>query len=149
MARFKMLVRRRANRLLYLPPVLFNMLAMEVAVRCLPLDTLSRLMGVPLDSTTTQAPVPADKPQLTRWQAGQLRTLVPVAAHWPLADGPCLRQALVAGHILRHHHPVLRLGVAPGTTEVQAHAWVEVGGVLVGDSRGFIPLINDRDRGPR
>jgi len=135
--------RRRAVRLLYLPTVLSWMVAVELAVRPIPLSRLSRLLGVPLDATPADVSSPPVQPPLSRWQAGQLRTLLPLAKRWPFAVGPCLRQALVAGHILRKHHPVLRLGVATNQGAVQAHAWVEVGGVVVGDAHGYLPLVND------
>lgn len=139
---FLVTARRRASRLPYLPTVLLYMAIVELAVRPVPLPRLSRIMGVPLDSTHEQASGHQDPPNLTRWQMGQLRALLPLARRWPFSDGPCLRQALVAGHILRRHHPVLRLGVATENEEVLAHAWVEVGGVLVGETKGYLPLIN-------
>jgi hypothetical protein len=134
--------RRRATRLLYLPPVLCWMVVVELAVRSVPLPKLSTRMGVPLDSAEAKPGMPPQPLKLTRWQTGQLRTLLPLAARWPFADGPCLRQSLVAGHILRSHHPVLRLGVATENDSVQAHAWVEVGGMLVGEPSGYLPLTN-------
>jgi transglutaminase superfamily protein len=132
--------RRRSKRAALLPVVVAKMCLVEVAVRMLPLPKVSGFMGVPLDSTTDQAAVgpPLD---LSRWQRGQLLTLMPVAAHWPFADGPCLRQALVTGHILRRYEPVLRLGVS-NKDALQAHAWVEVRGRVVGDVGEYTPLLN-------
>ncbi|HWE67192.1 MAG TPA: lasso peptide biosynthesis B2 protein [Acidimicrobiales bacterium] len=142
--------KRRLKRLPFLPPVLFWMLVVEVAVRLAPVARVSRLMGVPLDSTNARSPVRAEpdpdgpSDRLTRWQAGQLGTLGVVAPRWPFADGPCLRQALVTGHILRRAHPVLRLGVAPSADAFLAHAWVEVAGGTIGSSPEYLPLIDDR-----
>jgi hypothetical protein len=135
-------VRRRAVRLLFLPPVLFWMLVVEITLRWVSLPTLSKRLGVPLDSTTERSNGIQPDFTLTRWQAGQLRTLAPVAARWPFADGPCLRQSIVAGHVLRRHRPVLRLGVASPSEGLQAHAWVEVGGVSMGESSKYTLLIN-------
>jgi Transglutaminase-like superfamily len=128
--------------LLYLPPVLFWMLVAEVAVRCLPLARTSVLMGVPLEATPGPAGPAHPTPPLTRWEAGQLGTLRPVARRWPFADGPCLRQSLVAGHVLRRLHPVLRVGVATDGGGLLAHAWVDVGGILLGESSDYAPLIS-------
>ena len=136
--------RRRAARLFYLPPVLWWMVVTELSVRSVPLPKLSARMGVPLSATETEPGPPPAPLNLSRWQLGQLRTLLPLAQRWPFADGPCLRQSLVAGHILRQHDPILRLGVATEHNSVQAHAWVEVGGVVVGETSGYLPLINQR-----
>jgi hypothetical protein len=133
---------RRARRLLFLPPVLFWMLVVEATVRWVPLPNLSRALGVPLDSTTEPPKEKSPPLNLTRWQMEQLHTLAPLADRWPFADGPCLRQSIVAGHVLRRHHPVLRLGVAPQTDGLLAHAWLEVGGVVLGESDDYTPLIN-------
>jgi hypothetical protein len=139
-------VRRRAARLFYLPPVLWWMVVTELSVRSVPLPKLSARMGVPLSASATEPGPPPQPLDLSRWQRGQLRTLLPLAERWPFADGPCLRQSLVAGHILRRHHPILRLGVATEQNSVQAHAWVEVAGLVVGDTTGYLPLINQRDQ---
>ena len=137
-------LRRRAARLAFVPPVLLYMILAELTVRSVPVQRLSKVFGVPLDSTSVHAIPNHQPPSLTRWQRGQLRTLAPLAARWPFADGPCLRQSLVTGHVLRRHHPVLRLGVANPDSGLQAHAWVEVDGFPIGESSAFTPLINVR-----
>jgi Transglutaminase-like superfamily len=117
------------------------MALVEVAIRALPLDRVSRLLGVPLNSSDEELPAGTQQMTLTGWQRGQLRTLEPVAAHWPFSDGPCLRQSLVAGRVLRSHDPVLRLGVNL-QDGLQAHAWVEVDGYQLGQSNDFTVLTN-------
>lgn len=117
------------------------MTVVEVAIRVLPLDRVSRLLGVPLNASDEELAAGSQQMQLSGWQRGQLRTLEPVAAHWPFSDGPCLRQSLVAGRVLRAHDPVLRLGVNL-TDGLQAHAWVEVDGYQLGQSNNFTVLTN-------
>jgi hypothetical protein len=52
-----------------------------------------------------------------------------VYRRWPRGDGPCLRQALVAGHLLRSRGPVLRIGVRRAEDgALQAHAWLAIDG---------------------
>jgi transglutaminase superfamily protein len=125
----------------FLPSVLWWMVVVEVSIRALPLDRVSRMLGVPLNSSDELLPAGSQQMKLTGWQRGQLRTLEPVAAHWPFSDGPCLRQSLVAGRVLRGHDPVLRLGVNL-QDGLQAHAWVEVDGYQLGQSNNFTVLTN-------
>lgn len=63
-----------------------------------------------------------------------------VARHWPFGSGPCLRESLVLGYLVRHHDPILRLGVRKHGDEVQAHAWIEVDGRPLNDPLGFVPF---------
>ncbi len=44
----------------------------------------------------------------------------------------CLRHSLIIGHLLRAHAPTLCFGVRRGEKAIEAHAWIEVGGVAVG-----------------
>jgi hypothetical protein len=133
--------RRRFSYLPFLPYVLWWMAVVEVAIRVMPLDRASRMLGVPLNSTDEELPPGSLQLTLTRTQRGHLRTLEPVAAHWPFSDGPCLRQSLVAGRVLRAHQPVLRLGINLNDG-LQAHAWVEVDGYQLGQSKNFTLLTN-------
>jgi hypothetical protein len=123
------------------------MTVVEVAIRILPLDRVSRLLGVPLNSSDELVSGGTQQMTLSGWQRGQLRTLEPMAAHWPFSDGPCLRQSLVAGRVLRTHHPVLRLGVNL-QDGLQAHAWIEVDGYQLGQSNQFTVLTNAGDTQP-
>lgn len=72
-----------------------------------------------------------------------LRATVRVIRHWPFGSGPCLRESLVLGHLLRDRTPELRFGVARSHGRILAHAWVEAGGRPINDPRGVVPL-----RGP-
>lgn len=64
-----------------------------------------------------------------------------MVAHWPFGRGPCLRQSLVIGHLLRSRQPVLRLGVGEVDGRVMAHAWIEFSGTSIGGSDWFLPLL--------
>jgi hypothetical protein len=58
-----------------------------------------------------------------------------VAKHVPGAE--CLAQSLVLARMVREAHPhdtVVRIGVRPGDGALAAHAWVEVGGVVLNDT---------------
>ena len=60
-----------------------------------------------------------------------------VADVWPFSRGPCLRRALVAGHLLRDLDPALRLGVGGSGDKVYAHAWLEIEDRPLKDIAGF------------
>ncbi|WP_036921251.1 lasso peptide biosynthesis B2 protein [Propionicicella superfundia] len=67
-------------------------------------------------------------------------------------NGTCLRQALLVGHALRERRPVLQVGVRKDTSEVRAHAWLVVDGVVVDDfaprpraAAGFVVMPIDLD----
>lgn len=57
---------------------------------------------------------------------------------WPLGAGPCLRESLVLGHLIRDRDPVLRIGVARHGYRMRAHAWIELDGQPVNDPKGFV-----------
>jgi transglutaminase superfamily protein len=101
----------------------------ELLIRWVPLPRLSRILGVevslePVGSNPRQLPV-AELPTRAR---RQLRCTRRVADAWPFSRGPCLRRALVGGHLIRHLHPAVRLGVAGAGDTLLAHAWLEIDG---------------------
>jgi len=101
----------------------------EVLIRFVPLPDLTRLLGVRLSLDPA-----SDEPQ--QFAAGelpepvrrQLRCTGRVADHWRLSKGPCLRRALVAGHLLRDLEPAVCLGVGGDSNSLLAHAWLEIDG---------------------
>lgn len=132
---------RRPQRLFTLAGVLWWLAVVEIGVRVAPLDRLAARVGAPLAagagvSDTVSLAV-------TRQEAQRLRVLQRVMPRWPFCEGPCLRQALVAGRILRRHHPRLRLGVAVEGSGVVAHAWLEVADTTIGYDGAFLPLSAD------
>lgn len=113
--------------------------AVEIGLRSTSLPRLCRLLGVPIDTRYDGPGADLSRaPALTARERRRLRVLAVVAARWPFGSGPCLRQSLVAGRILRRHGPRLRLGAAPAEGGVLGHAWVELpGGGVVGRPAGF------------
>jgi hypothetical protein len=122
----------------------------EIGVRTIRLDRLARLFGLemteslcPPDPETgarTSSGCPdrqhnASQPSsgsgpalsLSSTERRQLQVVRQIARRWPVGPGPCLRESLVLGRVLRRHKPQLRLGVMDArTTPLRAHAWVEL-----------------------
>jgi hypothetical protein len=128
---------RRIRRVRELPPkeilttlrVAVVIVVVEVLVRVVPLPRLSRLLGVEVDlgpriGSGEQLPL-RELPERAR---RQLRCTRRVADVWPFSQGPCLRRALVGGHLLRRLHPAIRLGLTGSGDELLAHAWLEIDG---------------------
>lgn len=121
------------------------MAAAELGVRLVTLPRLTGWLGIAIGTAPeepTAAPIEATA--LRYREVLLLRALSTTAPKWPFADGPCLRQALVAGWILRRHRPRLRLGVARDDEQVLAHAWIEVDGLgTLGRHQDYLPLLGD------
>ncbi len=118
------------------------LLFVEAAVRTVPVARLAGWLGVDLRLSLSPSPGPTG-PSAADFGPAELRRARlarKVVAHWPFGAGPCLRESLVLGHILRRHHPAMRLGVARDGEEITAHAWLEVGGVSLEADRGYLPL---------
>jgi hypothetical protein len=97
----------------------------EAAVRMLSLATVSRLAGVRLDDTPGGEGDGWDL--LTPDERARGALALRVLAARPF-QATCLRRSLVLGQLLRHRHPVLRVGVAKNAGVVAAHAWIEIDG---------------------
>ncbi|MHB8682278.1 MAG: lasso peptide biosynthesis B2 protein [Acidimicrobiales bacterium] len=114
----------------------------EIGLRVVSLPSLARVVGVALEAepSTSKAVSP---PRLRAGERRRLLALQRVTPRWPFGPGPCLRQSLVAGRILRRHRPTLLLGAMPDGDTLTAHAWLEVVGFgVVGDDSGFLPLLS-------
>lgn len=114
------------------------LLVVEATIRSVSVERLSARLGCPLD----MSPHPADAsttPQrdLDRRARRELRCAYRVAAVWPFSDGPCLRRALVAGHLLRRLDTRLRLGTYDEGGRPVAHAWLLVGRRPLEDVSGY------------
>lgn len=134
----------RPAELLAVVEVLLVLVFVEVALRTGPVTRVVGPLGITLRLTGEPGPT-VDPSRLSRdrFRAVELRKVRlarRVVAHWPFGAGPCLRESLVIGHILRRHRPELRLGVARDGQAIAAHAWLEVGGVSLESDRGFLPL---------
>lgn len=104
------------------------MVGVELAVRRVSLPHLCRRLGIRLVPADHAPPPGAPPPELPETARRRLRCTWRVAGRWPFSDGPCLRRALVGGHLIRRLRPVLRLGVTGGRGTLRAHAWLEVDG---------------------
>jgi hypothetical protein len=126
---------RRTARALWVPPrellttlrAFAVIVVVELLIRWMPLPRLSRLLGVRLD--LRPRPVGAAVMACGDLPAGalrQLRCTWRVADAWPFSKGPCLRRALVGGHMLRALDPAVRIGLAPEGDRLVGHAWLEI-----------------------
>ncbi|NNE11582.1 MAG: lasso peptide biosynthesis B2 protein [Ilumatobacter sp.] len=118
------------------------LLVVESLIRWVRIPRLAGMLGVEIDSspvTAEGAGLPArDVPD----RVGRaIRCTHRVTRWWPLCNGPCLRRALVGGHLLRDLGPRVRFGVAGGPAGIQAHAWLELDGVPLEDTGGFTSLV--------
>lgn len=120
--------------------VLLVSIAVEIGVRRVPLPKLAGWLGVNLaDASGRSDSHPVAGRRLSHYRR-QFHAVNRIMSRWHLADGPCLRQSLVLGHILRKEQPLLLIGVRRSGTVVKAHAWLEVGGRTIGGLPGYVPL---------
>jgi Transglutaminase-like superfamily len=113
----------------------------EVLVRMVPLPSASRLLGVRVEATPPLAlEDPLDSATLTSGERRRLRWARRLSDRWPFSRGPCLRRALVGGRLLRHRHPVVRLGLAGSGDALVGHAWLEIDGHPLETLSGVTPF---------
>lgn len=121
--------------------VIATALFVEAAIRTWSLPRVAHSLGVALNGSRDEEPL--FPPDLAWWgatQQRQLRCVRRVMQRWRLASGPCLRESLVIGHLLRRQRPLLRLGVARRGDTYVAHAWLEVAGMRIGEQDAFLPF---------
>lgn len=143
-----MTLRRRVRTLARLPArdqvtllrVLMLTGVVEVLLRTTPLPRVAALLGVVVGDRDAEPGPPLEGQWLSLSELRGVRCTNIVLRRWALADGPCLRRALVAGHVLRRHRPVLCIGVARNPEGVTAHAWLDVRGRSLGAADGFLTL---------
>lgn len=101
----------------------------EAGLRLASLPRLAGLLGAPL---AVDPPEPAvhEHLRLSPSDRRRVRAARRVLRHWPFGD-TCLREALVMGHLVRHLHPTLRIGVARIDGALRAHAWLDIDGALL------------------
>jgi Transglutaminase-like superfamily len=125
----------RLLRVLRMPPpeilttlhVMVVLVVVESLVRWVSLPRLSRMLGVRVNLAPSRLDLQQiDLTDLPARARRQLRCTRRVADAWPFSRGPCLRRALVTGHLLRDLDPSVRLGVAGTGDTIHAHAWVEI-----------------------
>jgi hypothetical protein len=107
--------------------VLALFVLVEVLIRPVSLTRLIGLLGCKL---SLDPPLPetalAPPTVLSTAAKRQMRCTRRVARHWPFAQGPCLRSALVGAHLLRRLDPTIRIGTVGTDAALSAHAWIEV-----------------------
>jgi hypothetical protein len=120
--------RRLPRRDLALTAVALGVLAaVELGLRVARLPSLSAALGVPLLTTPESPSHWVDGDQLPMWARRRLAATRRATRRWPFGD-TCLREALVAGCLIRRLDPSLRIGVAKVDGQVKAHAWIEIQG---------------------
>lgn len=119
--------------------------ALEPMLRSLPLPRVARLMGVRLGASADPPAPKLAARALPSADARAVRAAGLLTSGGRDAKRRCLRHALLAGHALRRHDPVLRIGAARRDGTTTAHAWIEVlgGRIDAGDAAEYRPL-----RGP-
>jgi hypothetical protein len=131
-------VKRTATELITTVHAALVLATVEAAIRWVPLPRLSRMLGCPLElSPSTSGPAIASSHDLGRRARRELRCTQRVADAWPLSHGPCLRRALVGGHLLRRLGTHIRLGTYDDSGALVAHAWLEIGGRPLEDVAGY------------
>ena len=119
--------------------LLAEIAAIEVLLRVQPLPRVARLLGVAFAEEPWSPPVMAP-PALTEDEQRQLRCVRRIVRRWRFCEGTCLRESLLAGHILRRRRPRLMIGVTHHDGSFAAHAWLDVGGRTIGKPGVFQPL---------
>jgi hypothetical protein len=128
----------------HLGPAFVTACAVEIGLRTLDLRRLACRAGVALDLAPSAPSSPmTDELRLDDVDRARVRAVLIVMRRWPWgARGPCLRQALVAGRMLRHRHPRLALGAGRDERGAFAHAWLVMDGVaLDSDAARWTPLL--------
>ena len=119
----------------------------EATIRWVPLPTLSSGLRCPVDlSPSVGGAAIASSHELGRRARRELRCAQRVADAWPLSHGPCLRRALVGGHLLRRFGTRVRLGTYDDGGSLAAHAWLEIDGrplENVSNYRHFVSVSSD------
>lgn len=109
-------------------------LFVELSLRTSDLRTTARRLGVSLPAFAPEPiPLPPGTEQdegLPAWAGRRGWVAVRLMHRWPFGD-TCLRRSLVLGQRLAVLHPQLHLGVTKEDGALQAHAWLEVGGLVL------------------
>ncbi len=113
----------------------------EIGVRWIPLLPLARGLGIRLSSSgdVGQSPI-----VFTDRELRQIDATRRVLRRWPIAPSPCLREALVLGHLLRRRQPRLCIGVTRRGKAIVAHAWLEIQGSEIGKDEQFRAFVFSR-----
>lgn len=101
----------------------------EAGIRWRSPATVGHRLGCPIATTAVEPGArPFSDDELPEDTVRRLRSARRIAKLWPFSSGPCLRQALVGGHLIRRHQPVVRIGINPSGQHLAGHAWLEIDG---------------------
>lgn len=127
----------------YLATAVLTAVAVEIALRLVTLTRLASIAGVRIQLSSPGGECAELTAALGSADAARLRAARIVMRRWPFgARGHCLREALVAGRMLRHHRPRLALGARSDERGARAHAWLLVDGVALDpDTARWTPLL--------
>lgn len=127
----------------HLARVVATAVVIEVAVRIVALPRLAAAVGAPVDLRPSNSGNADPLTVLGPADAARLRAARIVMRRWPFgARGPCLRQALVAGRLLRHRRPRIALGAGRDARGPLAHAWLLVDGIALDpEAARWTPLL--------
>lgn len=115
------------REILTMARVLVVIVLVELMIRWVRLPRLARMLGLEVSlASSSPGAVRLPLKDLSPNARRQLRCTRRVADRWPFSRGPCLRRALVAGHLLSRYDPVIRLGLAGTGDDLYAHAWLEI-----------------------
>ncbi|MDZ4768487.1 MAG: lasso peptide biosynthesis B2 protein [Chloroflexota bacterium] len=95
-------------------------------------------MRATLEARTPQPTAAATSDSTAR--ARRLARMVNAAARLSPYKANCLKRALVLWWLLRRRGIAsdIRIGVRKGAATLEAHAWVEIGGVVINDAPSFV-----------
>ena len=107
-----------------------GMFAADFGIGHLSLPTLTRLAGVAVGRTRGATSHDSPRGVIPSAIAAEVRAMDRVIRRWPRPT-TCLTRAIALGHVLRAHRPTLRIGAERADGAFQAHAWLEVDGVVL------------------
>lgn len=109
----------------------------EVGLRTVSFNRVARWFRVSLTTDSADNPDSPGPPDFDETEQRQIRNVLRVMPHWPLAKGSCLRQSILLAYLLRRRDPVIRLAVSRKGEDIVAHAWVELSGMTIGRLEGY------------
>jgi len=132
-------LRRLANLTLVEHTLLLQLTALSIGLRVvLTTMTLPRLTSIL--SCTASSPLLGQFPFLhTRCTVDRLFTLIDLATAVSHRDGRCLPRSVLLFWLLRARRESVELclGISKNVVTLEGHAWVEQGGIVLGDTLSF------------